>query len=112
MYSNNTGEKLDLCDSIIENIAWDKNMLDIIITINYYLGKNDDKIIKIKFLNCSRFIYQINSIGLCSNTHIWECITIVQWKVNENNGELEVSFEGDRNYRFLTINCRDFIIEE
>ena len=44
MYSNNTGEKLDLCDSIIENIAWDKNMLDIIITINYYLGKNDDKI--------------------------------------------------------------------
>ncbi|MGG5341229.1 hypothetical protein [Enterococcus sp. AZ192] len=51
-------DELDLTDSIIENISFDKNLTDLKIEVTHFF--DEDKLISIKFNNCYKFDYELS----------------------------------------------------
>ena len=45
-------DTLDFTDSIVERIHWESNLLDLVLTVDYYLGQNDNEMLQIRFKDC------------------------------------------------------------
>lgn len=53
---NEVFEKLDFTDSIITDIKWENNLIDLALIVDYYWdiqeGKKETRMLKITFINC------------------------------------------------------------
>lgn len=45
-------DTLDFTDSIVEGINWENGLLDLVLTVDYYLGQDESNLLRIKFKDC------------------------------------------------------------
>lgn len=45
-------ETLDFTDSIVERINWENDLLDLVLTVDYYFGQDESNLLKIRFKDC------------------------------------------------------------
>ncbi|WP_142334276.1 hypothetical protein [Bacillus pseudomycoides] len=51
---------LDFTDSIIECIAWENNLLDLVLTIDYY-NSNEEELLKLRFKDCLKADFSLTT---------------------------------------------------
>jgi len=110
-----------LTDSIVTKISWDDNLLDLLVTVDYYWdiqeGRDKTRELTIRFKNCREAAFTmpksfdtIPENELKSYVYSW--YTITHCSVKDNNGLLEVSLKTiDDNPRWLTVKCEEILVE-
>ena len=110
-------DKYDFTESIVTNICWDKNLLDLLVTLDYYWDDLRGKKFVIRFKNCHKSI--INMPKCCVDFSESEMIayrnswyTITNCKI-ENTGDLfTVKIKTvDDDPHWLNVVCREIWLE-
>jgi len=110
--------KYDFTDSIVTNVQWDKNMLDLLVEVDYFWDiEGNNKNLKIRFKNCREAIFSmpkaysdIPKNELHSYVNSW--YTITNCMAVENNGLFDISIKTiDDNPRWLTLLCDEIWLE-
>lgn len=123
-------DNFDFTDSIVTEIKWENNLLDMSLVVDYYWdiqeGRSDTRQLKLKFSNCVKADFQMKrdilplSEEMMMNTD--SCYTIVLFKVNDESELLRnYGLEGlkhielftlDYSKPWLSILCNDVSLEE
>lgn len=84
-------ENFDFIDSIVTQVKWDINLLDLIITVDYYWdiqkGLDKTRLLDLIFKNCSKADFQVSELDslLKGELNIESCFTIVLVKERQEN---------------------------
>lgn len=54
-------ENLDFTDSIIESINWENNLLDLVLTIDYYHSEGEEELLKLRFKDCLKADFSLTA---------------------------------------------------
>ena len=113
--------EFDFTDSIVIGTNWDFNMLDLLVTVDYYWDTQDDKNknreLTIRFKSCKEAIFNLPQIfsDIPSNerqSYVLSWYTITHCYSKSNNGLLEVSIKTvDDNPTWLTVKCEEVWVE-
>jgi len=108
----------DFTDSIIIDISWDSNLLDLLIKVDYYwntdLGSNE---LTIRFKSCRQMSFNMpNAYADISyeekSTYIHSWYTITDCNIKSENGLLEISIKTvDENPKWLNVVCDEVYLE-
>lgn len=52
---------LDFTDSIVERISWENNLLDLVLTIDYYINRDEDELLTIRFKDCLKADFSLTT---------------------------------------------------
>ena len=115
----------DYCfmDSIVTGIHWDSNLLDLVVTLDYYWdiqeGKTETRELMLRFKNCIEANFSMPQISEIKNisddkikVHTWFLYTITGFEVRNDNGLIEVSVKtNDGKGIWLFVKCMELWIE-
>ncbi|MBA9087232.1 hypothetical protein FHR92_003714 [Fontibacillus solani] len=117
-------ENFDFTDSIVTEVKWADNLLDLIVVVDYYWdiqdGRRDTRLLKLVFKNSVKVDFQINKeLPLSSDEINKESLfTIVLFKENRESKyssnkqkHLEI-FTTDYSKSWLSVVCSEVILEE
>ncbi len=115
----NIFDEYDFTESIVTNISWDSNLLDFLVTVDYYWATDsNEKELTIRFKNCREATLQMpkafDSIPkdeLPSYVYSW--YTITNSNAIDENGVFKVTMKTvDENPRWLTVLCDEIWLEK
>ncbi|MFC9775330.1 hypothetical protein [Paenibacillus chitinolyticus] len=93
---NDVLENFDFTDSIVTEIKWEKQLLDLVLVVDYYWdiqeGCSETRMLKLTFRNCVKADFQLKRDILPLSNELVNsesCYTIVLFKVNETSQLLE-----------------------
>jgi hypothetical protein len=107
----------DFVDSIVTGIKWDSNLLDMLITLDYYESRGKSKELTIRFKHCRETVFTMtkcfDSIPKSElKDYIWSWYTITNCMAKNENGLIEVSIKTiDDAPRWLSVKCEELWIE-
>lgn len=123
-------DNFDFTDSIVTEVKWADNLLDLVVIVDYYWdiqdGKDDTRLLKLIFKDCVKSIFQISKEILpfsVNETNINSCFTIVLFKektnselLNEYNlpytqKHIEI-FTTNYSKPWLSVLCSEVLLEE
>ena len=52
---------LDFTDSIVECINWENDLLDLVLTVDYYNNSDEEELLKLRFRDCLRLFFNNKS---------------------------------------------------
>jgi hypothetical protein len=58
---------LDFTDSIVERISWENNLLDLALTIDYYINRDEEELLTIRFKDCIKADFSLTTNLLSKN---------------------------------------------
>lgn len=117
-------ENFDFTDSIVTEVKWADNLIDLIVVVDYYWdiqeGRDTTRLLKIVFKNCIKVDYQISKSILLTPDEINKesLFTIVLFKElveNEENPDKQKHvgiFTTDYSHQWLSIVCSEVMLEE
>ena len=117
-------ENFDFTDSIVTEVKWAENLIDLIVVVDYYwdIQNNCDttRLLNIVFKNCSKVGYHISSALPLSPSEINKesLFTIVLFKeLAESGFNLDKQkhvgiFTTDYSKPWLSVECSEVILEE
>ncbi|MGE6228495.1 hypothetical protein [Paenibacillus chitinolyticus] len=122
-------DNFDFTDSIVTDIRWENNLLDLALVVDYYWdiqeGLSKTRQLKLKFINCIKADFQIKKDILPLSEEIINtdsCYTNVLFKVNNENDLLKQYgimglkhielFTLDYSKPWLSTLCSDVSLEE
>ncbi|WP_200879272.1 hypothetical protein [Paenibacillus tyrfis] len=121
---NDIMESFDFTDSIVTEVRWEENLLDLVVVVDYYWdvqdGRDDTRLLKIIFKNCVKADFQIGKELPLSNNEINKesLFTIVLFKekteseFNTGNQKHMELFTTDYSIPWLTVICSEVMLEE
>lgn len=121
---NDILENFDFTDSIVTDVMWSDNLIDLIVVVDYYWdiqdGRDTARLLKIIFQNCKRADFQINSeLPLSSDKVNKESLfTIVLFKelvesaYNSNKEKHIGIYTTDYSKPWLSVVCSDVMLKE
>jgi hypothetical protein len=120
-------ENFDFTDSIITDIKWTNNLLDLVIIVDYYWdiqeGREETRLLKIIFKNCVKADFKINKKVLpYSEISTVSFFTIILFKENAESDflneystnkqqHLEI-YTTDYSTPWLSVLCSEVTLEE
>jgi hypothetical protein len=111
-------EKFCILDSIICDVRWDENLLDLLITIDYYIGKSSEVklyVIRMKYCNEAHFKMpkQMKKVLPKENQtgYIWSWYTAFAMDI-EKKESLEINIITNEDNKWLHAKCEEVWIEE
>ena len=111
--------KYDFIDSIVTGLNWDANLLDFLVTIDYFWNAQEDAHdLVIRFVNCREVAItmpkafdNIPNAELQSYIHSWH--TITNCSVTEESGFFKACIKTvDDDPRWLVVTCNDIWLEQ
>ncbi|WP_433943158.1 hypothetical protein [Paenibacillus sp. SN-8-1] len=117
-------ENFDFTDSIVTEVKWDENLIDLIVVVDYYWdiqdGRDTTRLLKIIFKKCIKADFQISTeLPLTPDEVNKESLfTIVLFKelVESKNNSDEQKYVGifttDYSKPWLSVVCSDIMLEE
>ncbi|MBH5318331.1 hypothetical protein I6N90_10980 [Paenibacillus sp. GSMTC-2017] len=117
-------EKFDFTDSIVTEVKWAENLLDLVVIVDYYWdiqdGREDTRLLKLVFKNCMKVDFQISKelpIAI-DETNKESLFTIILFKENteyqynfDKKKYLEI-FTTDYLNPWLSVVCCEVTLEE
>jgi hypothetical protein len=111
-------DKYDFVDSIVTSIKWDVNMLDFLVTVDYYYGsQNEEKELTLRFKNCREAELHMpkafDSIPKNElNSYVFSWYTITNCIIVSENGLLKAGIKTvDDSPKWLTAICDEIWLE-
>lgn len=101
-------KEYDLCDSVITNIVRTGDMHDVIISLDYNLGKEKCNQIKLQFCNCNYFKCDLKKIY---NNDYWSKFNI--WMLfiyKTSNAKIVEIYDTTNENIIIKLRCQDMII--
>lgn len=114
-------ENFDLIDSIVTEVKWADNLMDLIIVVDYYWdiqdGQDTTRLLKFVFKNCIKADFQINTeLPLSPNEVNKESlftIVLVKELAGSSDKQKHVGvFTTDYSKPWLSVVCSDVMLEE
>lgn len=121
---NDIMEKFDFTDSIVTEVRWAENLLDLVVVVDYYWdiqdGRDETRLLKLIFKNCVKADFQISKEFPLSNDEINKesLFTIVLFKekteseFNSDKQKYMEIFTTDYSNPWLTVICNEVMLEE
>ena len=111
--------KYDFTDSIVTDINWDSNLLDLLVTLDYYwdIPEENNKL-TIRFKNCRETIFALPKAYESTpkselQSYVYSWYTITNWMAVEESGLLRVNIKTvDDDPRWLTVLCDEIWLEQ
>lgn len=117
-------EKLDFTDSIITDIKWENNLIDLVLYIDYYWdlqeGFKETRMLRVTFKSCLKadFLMTQNLIEMSDSevqSYILSWFTIVSFRKsnieNKNLNCIEI-FTTNFTNPWLTVVCKEIQVDE
>ncbi len=110
-------EKFDILDSIICDVKWDDNLLDLIITVDYYEGKSiSEKLYKIRLKDCFEANFKMpknmKETPISERKgYIWSWYTALHMDVIKTDC-IEVNIITNMDTNWLHAKCEEICIED
>ena len=117
-------EKLDFTDSIITEIRWENNLLDLVLVVDYYWdiqeGKEKTRMLKIIFKSCLKADFQMthNLVEIPDKeiqSHFLSWYTIIGFRKADSNYKNSICvkiFTTDYSNPWLTVVSKSVKVEE
>ena len=114
-------KEYDFIDSIVTEIKWDSNLLDLLVVVDYYwdkqVGRTENRDLTLHFKNCSEAAFKMPKFfditlkeKLPSYVYSWYTITHVF--VYKKGNMLDVSIKTiDNDPKWLSLICEEIWIE-
>jgi hypothetical protein len=118
---NDVLENFDFTDSIVTEVGWADNLIDLAVVVDYYWdiqdGHDTTRLLKIIFKNCIKADFQISAeLPLTSDEVNKESLfTIVLFKELAENLDKQKHvgiFTSDYTKPWLSVVCSDVMLEE
>ncbi|HEY0829121.1 MAG TPA: hypothetical protein VGE40_13565 [Bacilli bacterium] len=74
---------LDFTDSIVERISWENNLLDLALTIYYYINRDEEELLTIRFTDCIKADFSLTT-NLLNVTEEEKCSYSLSWYTIQN----------------------------
>jgi hypothetical protein len=115
-------------DSTISDISWDTNLLDLLITVDYFWDilerKENPRVLTLRFKNCTKAMFNMPKVfhelskeldNMSQGEHLSYILgwyTITEYDAIYVDGLIEASFQTvDSNPRWLSVECEEIWIE-
>lgn len=121
---NDILEKFDFTDSIVTNVQWADNLVDLIIIVDYYWdiqeGRDTTRLLKLLFKECTFVNFQFSQSPPLDNNLVntYSDFTIVLFREkidlefsHYNQRHIEV-FTNDYSNAWLSVVCSEVFLEE
>lgn len=117
-------EKFDFTDSIVTNVQWADNLVDLIIIVDYYWdiqeGRDTTRLLRLLFKDCTFVNFQISKSPILENNLVntYSDFTIVLLREKK---DIEISqykqrhievFTNDYSNAWLSVVCSEVFLEE
>lgn len=114
-------ENFDFTDSIVTEVKWADNLMDLIIVVDYYWdiqdGQDTTRLLKLIFKNCKKVEFQINAEPSLSPNEVNKeslfTIVLVKELAESSDKQKHVGiFITDYSKPWLSVVCSDVMLEE
>ncbi|MGO4544170.1 hypothetical protein AB4Z29_05180 [Paenibacillus sp. 2TAB23] len=126
---NDVLENFDFTDSIVTEIKWENQLLDLALVVDYYWdlqeGRSETRLLKLTFKNCAKADFQFKRDLLPLPNELVNpesCYTIVLFKANRTSQLIEQYgidrlkhielFTLDYSTAWLSVLCDEVILEQ
>ena len=100
----------DFVDSILCGICWSEDMRNIIMTVDYFWGKDKNEILVFTFKNCNYFSY---NIGKIVENCVWSNLSLMDVIAHDCSDYKKIEFYNmNPKKSILEVHCEDFTIEK